>query len=279
MHVYKWISRALIVVLIVAMMPLAALAAPAAQPDRVDPVLRQALVDGGSSDLVVEFTEQADLSAAYSMDWQARGVYVVEALRAVAQQVQAEAVATLDRRGLRHRTFIAGNELYVWGADMSAALNLPPLPKVAYVRAPRTFCMGPIVAPWPTPHQGRQAPGPAATEAWGITDTKADQFWTTFGVQGSGIVVAKIDTGVQYGHPAGANQYKCAANPSSPTCCSDPSNICVGSPCDNNGHGTHLMGTMVADDNPSLTHIAGMAPNANGSPARAVRTAPAPISP
>jgi subtilisin family serine protease len=45
-------------------------------------------------------------------------------------------------------------------------------------------------------------------------------------------------------------------------CWSDPSNICGGSACDNNGHGTHTMGTMVGNDDPSLTYIVGMAPNA-----------------
>ena len=36
-----------------------------------------------------------------------------------------------------------------------------------------------------------------ATTDWGITDTKADQFWAAYGVQGAGIKVANIDTGVQ----------------------------------------------------------------------------------
>ena len=35
-----------------------------------------------------------------------------------------------------------------------------------------------------------------------FTDTKADQFWAAYGVQGAGIKVANIDTGVQWNHPA-----------------------------------------------------------------------------
>jgi Subtilisin-like serine proteases len=80
-------------------------------------------------------------------------------------------------------------------------------------------------------------------------------------VQGDGIVVANIDTGVQYNHPALDQAFKCAS-PSDAACWADPSNICGGSACDNNGHGTHTMGTMVGDDDPTLTYQVGMAPNA-----------------
>jgi hypothetical protein len=75
------------------------------------------------------------------------------------------------------------------------------------------------------------------------------------------MVVANIDTGVQWNHPALDQSFKCGANPSDPACWSDPENWCGGSACDNNGHGTHTMGTMVGDDDPVLTWMAGMAPS------------------
>ena len=97
---------------------------------------------------------------------------------------------------------------------------------------------------------GRGA-APDAIIDWGITDTKADQVWQ-LGVQGAGIKVANIDTGVQWNHPALVNQFACPGDPSNADCWADPSNICGGSACDNNGHGTHTMGTMVALDDPGL---------------------------
>jgi subtilisin family serine protease len=253
---FKWLSRVLLLVALAAMIPLMALttlsAAPG-QPDKVDGALRQALAQGQPSDLVVEFTEQADLSAAYGMDWAARGDYVVNTLRAVAERTQANAIAYLDKQGLEHQTFLIGNQLHVKGGNLQVAEHLASLPGVARVQAPITIYLDPII---------NDVIVPQATTAWGITDTKANQFWTTFGVQGDGIVVSNIDTGVQWDHPALVNAYKCPSNPSSSVCWRDPANICGGSPCDNHGHGTHTMGTMVADDNPSLTYIAGMAPNA-----------------
>jgi subtilisin family serine protease len=253
----KSMSRIAILVLCVTLTPLVALASPGVAPQQpagnVEAALWQALAAGETSDIIVEFGLQADLSAAYAMDWQARGRYTVDTLRAVADYVQAPASAFLGAKGLRHQTFLAGNELYVWGADLDVAQGLAALPHVDFVRAPRTYTLDPIIEPEVLPE---------ATLAWGVADTHADDFWATFGIQGDGIVVANIDTGVQWDHPALDQAYRCPGNPGSATCWADPSNICGGTPCDNNGHGTHTMGTMVADDDPSLTYTAGMAPNA-----------------
>jgi len=229
--------------------------APAApgEPGQVDVALQQLLSDGQTSDLVVEFAEQADLTGGPNLGWQAQGERVVNALRAVAERAQGRAKAYLKARGVAHDTFLIGNQLYVQDANLQVAEHLASLPGVARVRAPITIYLDPIID---------EAPVIQATTAWGIIDTKADQFWSTFGVQGDGIVVSNIDTGVQWNHPALVNQFKCPGDPSNPACWRDPSNICGGSACDNNGHGTHTMGTMVADDNPSLPYIAGMAPNA-----------------
>jgi hypothetical protein len=71
-------------------------------------------------------------------------------------------------------------------------------------------------------------------------------------LRGDGIVVANIDTGVQFDHPALVGQYR--GNLGGGTFDHnynwfDPSHVCaLPQPCDNNNHGTHTMGTMVGDD-------------------------------
>jgi len=258
----KWnraFSLILSLTVVLGLLPLLATAAPSinAQADKIEQALLDKFAAEGTADFIVRFTEQADLSPAYSMGWAERGEFVVNTLTAAAERSQSRAKALLDGRGLRYQTFIAGNELYVWSGDLVAAQSLAALAEVELVRATRTFYVDPIV--------DESAPavpqGPDAL-AWGITYTKANQFWSAFGVQGDGIVVANIDTGVQWNHPALDQAFKCGSNPSDPVCWADPSNVCGGSACDNNGHGTHTMGTMVADDDPSLTWQAGMAPNA-----------------
>jgi PKD repeat protein len=244
-------------VIVLGLLPALAVAAPASpQTAKIETQLLDLFAVKGSSDFFVRFAEQADLSPAYSMGWDARGEFVVNTLTAAAQRSQAQAKAYLDGRGLTYQTFIAGNDLYVYAGDQTAAESLSALAEVSYIRAPRTYYVDPIIDRQPAVPQGPDA------LAWGITDTKADQFWAAFGVQGDGIVVANIDTGVQYNHPALDQAFKCAS-PTDPICWFDPSNICgAAGACDNNGHGTHTMGTMVADDDPGLTWQAGMAPNA-----------------
>jgi hypothetical protein len=225
----------------------------------------------GQADFIVRFTEQVDLAPAFSMGWEERGVYVVNALTDAAGRSQATAKSLLEARGLSYRTFIAGNELYVWNGNLEAASELASLPDVDHIRETRVFYIDPVETTnkqlrdirWAGDLLSMNAEQTASPDAlaWGIQYTNADQFWTAFGIQGDNILVANIDTGVQWNHPALDQAYRCGADPSDPACWEDPSNICGGSACDNNGHGTHTMGTMVGDDDPSLTWQAGMAPN------------------
>jgi len=233
-------------------------ASPHQQPYNVETELWEVLSREGSSDYVVEMAEQADLSAAYLMkDWDARGWYVYETLKETAERSQVPVITYLEDNGLSYQSFIAGNEIMVFGGELRSIETLAALPGVAMIRSPRTATIEPI-------QQERTIVTDAQINslAWGIGYTGADDFWSTFGFQGEGILVANIDTGVQWDHPALDQSFKCGTDPTDPACWADPSNVCGGSACDNNGHGTHTMGTMVGDDDPALTYQAGMAPNA-----------------
>ncbi|MBN1484323.1 MAG: S8 family serine peptidase, partial [Chloroflexia bacterium] len=235
-----------------------AVVSPLAPEDKIEGLLLERLSTDGRSDFILTFAEQADLAPAYGMGWEERGVFVYETLLRTAERSQAQVKAHLDEQGLAYRTFIAGNELYVWAGDLDAVQELASFPEVASIRATRTYSVDPII----DPDVDRHMAGLDQNYAWGLQDTKAIQFWSTFSKQGDGIVIAGIDTGVDWDHPALVNAFKCPGQPSNAACWADPSNVCGGSACDNNGHGTHTMGTMVADDNASLTWVAGMAPNA-----------------
>ncbi len=239
---------------------------------KVEPLLIDNFTTEGSADFIIRFTEQADLSAAYGMDWNSRGEFVYNTLRETADKSQANAKAILDKAGLKYQTLIGGNDLYVWSGTPALTEKLAALGEVYYIRATRTYSIDPVE--FIDPNQSISWAGDYlakhhlttvnaetdATTDWGISDTKANQAWG-LGARGAGMKVANIDTGVQWNHPALVGQFACVSG-SDPDCWADPNNICGGTACDNSGHGTHTMGTMVAKDNPALPYIAGMAPDA-----------------
>lgn len=259
-------------------------AALAPEPDekglaKIEPMLLDSINTSGSSDFIVRFAEQADLSAAYEMAWKERGEFVYNTLQETAARSQARAIEYLKERSIDYQSFFTGNELFVKAGDLDAVTSMAALEEVASIHAPRTYYIDPVEVTdqaldftWvgelvasntmPTVIDPSNDSVNATTD-WGIIDTGADDFWAAFGSQGAGIVVANIDTGVQWNHPALVDSYKCGSDPTDPACWSDPSNICgAGGACDNNGHGTHTMGTMVANDDDALPYIAGMAPDA-----------------
>ena len=112
-----------------------------------------------------------------------------------------------------------------------------------------------------------------ASVPYGLTNTGAPDVWA-LGYEGQGIVVASQDTGVEWDHPALKTHYR-GWNESDgtvnhvynwfdawdvagrPAFCSADAQV----PCDDNGHGTHTVGTMLGDD-PNDAEILGMAPKA-----------------
>jgi len=229
----------------------------------VDSSLLAAFESEPNVDYVIVMDEQADLSAAYRIeDWDERGRYVYETLKATAERSQAQIIAELERRGVAYQSFMAGNEIFVYGSSRSTLQSVLQMDGIAKARAPVEVRLAvgfslPQFGPYP---QTETQP----SIAWGLKNSQAVDFWATYTLRGEGIWVANIDTGVEYDHPALAAAYRCAgADPGSPICWFDPTVICPpGKPCDNHGHGTHTMGTMVGSHAQDLLHTVGMAPAA-----------------
>jgi subtilisin family serine protease len=222
----------------------------------VDQEVYAELATNGSAEFFVYMTENADLSAARTLDNKlAKANYVYEQLTSVAETSQADLQADLDAKGIEYTSYWVANTLLVTG-DRALVDELAARPDVARIEPNREFHLIDPVERVPAPD--------AAVNAveWGVANINADDVWSQYG-DGEGIVVANIDTGVQYDHPALVNQYRGNNGGSFDHNYNwhDPTGLCGSSPCDNNGHGTHTMGTMVGDDGGS--NQIGVAPGAS----------------
>ncbi|QIZ08524.1 S8 family serine peptidase [Priestia megaterium] len=104
----------------------------------------------------------------------------------------------------------------------------------------------------------------SSTVEWGVERVGAPQVWD-MGIDGAGIVVASIDTGVQWEHPALKEKYRGynPANPNQPDHQLNWFDAVAGreTPYDDLKHGTHTVGTMVGSE-PDGSNQIGVAPGA-----------------
>lgn len=249
--------------------------APAAEAAPIDPALRAAFAAAadGQARFVVLFTDQADLSAADTIDdWQAKGQYVFDTLTNTANRSQAALVAAYESSRLPgavsyFQPYWIVNAVVVQG-DRQAAEAMAAFPGVQAIV--------PEGKPVPPDPIEEGAPGGAAPDAvaWGVAKIRADQVWSAYGARGQGIVAANIDTGVRYSHQALVRQYRgnTTGTPAGPfdhdydwwdartlasvggTAASFPEAV-------EGTHGTHVMGTEVGEDASQVNQV-GVAPAA-----------------
>jgi subtilisin family serine protease len=226
----------------------------------LEPGLADKLRTGELDTFVVEFGARADLKPATKIkDHDKRGQFVLTSLRATAAASQKEAKAVVNATKRAKGTSYWLTNVMVVRGDAKLAAKLAKTPGVSAVRAPRTY---PLVEPVET----RAAILAAAGDPeWGVAKIRADEAWA-MGVTGSGVVVANVDTGVDYQHPALVNQYRGNLGDGAfdhNYNWWDPTGICGSEPCDNVFHGTHTMGTIVGGDGPGpFTPDIGVAPGA-----------------
>lgn len=199
----------------------------------------------GSATFWVYLRSQADLaSAAKIADSNVQGATVYQRLTSIAKESQSGVIALLDAHKAKYRSYWISNALNVTG-DRELLDALSVRADVAKIEPTSTFKVI-------EPVKKRSADKSTQATEWGLNSIKAPQVWSDYGIDGNGITVANVDTGVDYTHPALKNKYRgLQADGSYDHNYNwfDPANICSGdAPCDNNSHGTHTMGTMVGSD-------------------------------
>ena len=204
-----------------------------------------------------------------------RGQLIYQRLTNHAMQSQASILAWLDRKGIDYRAFYLINMIEVEGdAELADALRRHPdvhrlLPDPVIDARLR------VEAPpsWVT-FLDEQAVQATAVPPYGLTYTNADDVWA-LGYTGQNIVIANQDTGVDWAHNALKPNYRgwrsdtqsvdhvynwfdawgTTGRPA--TCSADPQ-----VPCDDHGHGTHTVGTLMGDATVDGGTRIGMAPDA-----------------
>lgn len=286
----RWFNVIPLLTLLLGMLfPMAAQAAPISDPPAVAPfapsvqekppaeiehVLLDKLATEGTADFVVVMAEQADLSAAYKItDWSERGWYVYNTLREVANRTQASIMSYAKQNDLEFKTFFTTNSIHIQQGTLSSAQAISRLPGVALIRESRVVQLDPAMI------EGPQLLAPTSY-GWnldalepdsGLYGLQAAQVWDQYGIKGSGIVVANIDTGVTYQHEALERQYRGNLGGSydhdfnwyapSDTGAGQCGGNAATSPCDHEGHGSGTAGIMVGETE-DLTEQLGVAPAA-----------------
>lgn len=265
---------AIIVLLLVLLVPLSA-AAPLPQAAQVHLQVWKALDAEGEAQVLILLRQQADLGGAGALPTkEAKGRYVYETLRTLAQRTQRDLRSTLDAQGIDYQAFYIVNAITA-RADAALVRSLAARQDVSQI-LPNPQIQGiPPDLPEPAPETPSSTHAVEGVEE-NLVRVSAGDVWA-LGYTGQGIVIAGQDTGYDWDHPALVNQYRgwngATAdhdyNWHDAIHANDPhtaaGNICgfdSTEPCDDHStsHGTHTMGIMVGDDGD--THQIGVAPGA-----------------
>ncbi len=248
--------------------------------EKIAPWVLEQTASGGTAEYLVVLTEQADLSAARTLpSKREKGRYVRDRLWETAQRTQAPLLQWLRAAGAPHRSYYIVNLILVEG-DLALARQLAARPDVARIEGNPQIDNRPLLAT-----AAPQVPGEPDAPETGVSWVNAPDAWD-LGFSGQGLVIGAADTGYDWDHVAVKSQYRGwdGATEDHDYSWHDAVHSGGGScgaqsdePCDDYGHGTHTIGTVLGDD--GAGNQIGVAPGARwigcrnmnvgyGSPAR-----------
>src|SRR5438128_7010623 len=252
--------------------------------NKIAPWVVAQTANGQQVEFFIVLADQADLSGAAALRTKnEKGRFIRDALWTKSQTTQRAILRWLREHGVEHRSFYLVNAILVRGTR-EIAEALARRPDVARIEG-NPQIQNVIPQPVSAVETPSQPQVPATIEP-GITYTHAPDVWA-LGFRGQGITVAGADTGQRWTHNALKPHYRGwdGQNAVHDYNWHDSIHDGVGNPCgndspepcDDNGHGSHTIGTAIGDD--GMGNQIGMAPGArwigcrnmdrgNGTPAR-----------
>lgn len=217
----------------------------------VQPSVWTEVQNKNQSDIVVYFTPVEDFKEARSiLDRDSRIHRVVDVLKTTVHSMQAPAIQYLQSQGLDHKVYYSGNLIVVKNARMTDVQSLLGMENVRHVGLNISSTLNEV-------EDAREISEPEVKRSIGshLKLINVPKVWTDLKVRGKGIVVAAHDTGFFGEHDLIKKQYRGwngqTANHNYNWHDGIVDSQCVAdgvSPCDDKGHGTHVMGTLVGDD-------------------------------
>ena len=220
-------------------------------PAKIEPSLLKQVLEGNpgqSYRFIVELMPQAGLQARpQGTSRPERQLQVVTRLQTTARQAQAELLAFLQQQQATGQVqevhpFWIFNGVAVT-AEAETLLALAARPEVRIVREDHWRRWVDLPS---TPDEGKELA--QSSLEWNIARVRADLVWSALGLDGNGVTVAIMDTGVDWQHPALQAQYR-GYKPGGLTihrgnwfCTTEEGYLY---PVDGLGHGTHVAGTAV----------------------------------
>jgi subtilisin family serine protease len=231
--------------------------------NKIDPQLLTTSLKGGLQEALITVTGSVNKNVLTPhMHYLERRKVWVDHLQTTTAASQNALLSWLQKNRVEHKSYWINNTIYI-KADQATLKAIAARDDVVFIYGnPQIPMRKPLV---------EDEVSPLATLAgaeWGVTKIRAPQVWAA-GVTGQGVVIAGEDTGYQWDHPAIKGKYRgwngTSVNHSynwhdathSGTASCAPNQT---APCDDNGHGTHTVGTMVGDD--GAGNQVGVAPGA-----------------
>ena len=193
-----------------------------------------------------------------------RGRAVVAQLQAVGAQARAAVAAELDTRGIAHQSLWIANAVAA-RLDAATLAVIAQRTDVVRIESDRPFRAD-------LPPTEALQPKAAKAVAPNVARVRAPEAWA-LGFRGQGVVVGAQDTGYEWNHPAVRARYRgwngtvaqhdyhwYDAVRHEINAAPNPCGVAINAPCDDDGHGTHTLGTVLGDD--GGTNQIGVAPRA-----------------